>query len=95
MIIERAAGKLITLSTRRIMVLTRMRTSGFLHAVVKSGAEAVAAYRLKALAKADNDRVDEKHKTADNGHGRNRSVTIRLTHKVHQDRSHTGNSLTS
>ena len=73
----------------------RAEPAGFLHAVVKSGAEAVAAYRLKALAKADNDRVDEKHKTADNGHGRNRSVTIRLTHKVHQDRSHTGNSLTS
>lgn len=56
--------------------------AGFLHTVIKPSAEAVAANRLEALTKAYDNGVDKEHKAADNGHGCNGCIPVRLAHKV-------------
>ena len=49
---------------------------GFDDAVVASGTEVIAGYRLEALAEADQDRADEEHHAHDDGHRRKRRVAV-------------------
>ena len=69
--------------------------AGLFDTVIHLCTKAVAAYRLKSLAESDDGGVDEHHKTTDNGHGSNRCIPVRMSHDVHNDRCHAGDSLTS
>ena len=69
--------------------------AGFFDAVIHLRTKAIAADRLESLTESNDGGVDEHHKTTDDGHGSDRCVSVGMSHDVHNDRSHAGDSLTS
>lgn len=69
--------------------------AGFFDTGIHLCTKAKAADWLKSLAESDDGRIDEHHKTTDDGHGSDRCVSIGMSHDVHDDSCHTGDSLTS
>ena len=69
--------------------------AGFFDAAIHLRTKAIAADRLKSLTESNDGGVDEHHKTTDDGHGSDCCVSIRMSHYIHDDGCHAGDSLTS
>ena len=69
--------------------------AGFFDAAIHLRTKAIAADRLKSLTESNDGGVDEHHKTADDRHGSDCCVSVRMSHYIHDDGCHAGDPLTA
>ena len=69
--------------------------AGFFDAAIHLRTKAIAADRLKSLTESNDGGVDEHHKTADDRHGSDCCVSVRMSHYIHDDGCNAGDPLTA